>query len=115
MILPKSNGWSTASRSLSYRRSASLAALRRMRPTQAHRARLIGFGDPLLDGRPDDPAQARRASEAPLREQSCAPIAKRARNGQRCRTCRWSDHCFVGSSQTSGSCVGKWPLPETTD
>jgi len=26
---------------------------------------LIGFGDPLLDGRPDDPAQARRASEAP--------------------------------------------------
>jgi CHAT domain-containing protein len=52
----------------------SLAVLRKMQPTQA-RHPLIGFGDPLLDGRPDDPVQARRASEARKR-QRCAPIAK---------------------------------------
>jgi CHAT domain-containing protein/tetratricopeptide (TPR) repeat protein len=51
----------------------SLEVLRRMRPTQAHRA-LIGFGDPLLDGRPDNPLQVRRASEARAR-QSCESIA----------------------------------------
>jgi len=51
----------------------SLEVLRRMRPTQAHRA-LIGFGDPLLDGRPDNPLEVRRASEARAR-QSCRSIA----------------------------------------
>jgi CHAT domain-containing protein len=53
---------------------ASLAVLRRMPPTRARRA-LIGFGDPLLDGRPGDPVQARRASEARAR-QRCVLIAK---------------------------------------
>jgi CHAT domain-containing protein/tetratricopeptide (TPR) repeat protein len=90
----------------------SLAVLRRMRPTQAHRA-LIGFGDPLLDGRPDDPAQARRASEARAR-QSCAPIAN---------VLEWAtlqDVPLVGSlfrGQFADVRVlrRQMPLPETTD
>jgi CHAT domain-containing protein len=92
----------------------SLAALRRMRPTQAHRA-LIGFGDPLLDGRPDDPAQARRASEAHAR-QSCAPTAKPG-------VLEWAalqDLPLVGSlfrGQFADVRVlrRQMPLPETTD
>jgi CHAT domain-containing protein len=52
----------------------SLAVLRRMRPTEAHRA-LIGFGDPLLDGQPDDPIEALRANEARAR-QSCDAVGK---------------------------------------
>jgi len=45
-----------------------------MRPTEAHRA-LIGFGDPLLDGQPDDPIEALRANEARAR-QSCDAVGK---------------------------------------
>jgi CHAT domain-containing protein len=52
----------------------SLAVLRRMRPTEAHRA-LIGFGDPLLDGRSDHPIEAMRAHEARAR-QRCSSIGK---------------------------------------
>jgi CHAT domain-containing protein len=92
----------------------SLAVLRRMRPTQAHRA-LIGFGDPLLDGRPDNPLQARRASEARAR-QSCAPIAKPG-------VLEWAalqDLPLVGSlfrGQFADVRVlrRQMPLPETTD
>jgi CHAT domain-containing protein len=92
----------------------SLAVLRRMQPTQAHHA-LIGFGDPLLDGRPDNPLQAKRASEARAR-QSCAPIAKPG-------VIEWTalqDLPLVGSlfrGQFADVRVlrRQMPLPETTD
>ncbi len=82
----------------------SLAVLRRMRP-----------GDPLLDGRPDNPLQARRASEARAR-QSCAPIAKSG-------VLEWAalqDLPLVGSlfrGQFADVRVlrRQMPLPETTD
>jgi len=92
----------------------SLAVLRKMRPTQAHQA-LIGFGDPLLDGRPDNPIQARRASEARAR-QSCKPIARPG-------ALEWAtlqDLPLVGSlfrGQFADVKVlrQQMPLPETTD
>src|SRR6266478_5922675 len=92
----------------------SLAVLRRMRPTQAHQA-LIGFGDPLLDGWPDNPIQARRAGEARAR-QSCNPIARPG-------ALEWAalqDLPLVGSlfrGQFADVQVlrRQMPLPETTD
>jgi CHAT domain-containing protein len=92
----------------------SLAVLRRMRPTQAHHS-LIGFGDPLLDGRPDSPIQARRANEARAR-QSCKPITRPG-------ALEWAalqDLPLVGSlfrGQFADVQVlrRQMPLPETTD
>jgi len=92
----------------------SLAVLRRMRPTQAHRA-WIGFGDPLLDGRPDNPLQAKRASEARAR-QSCAPIAKPS-------VLEWAalqdlpllESLFRGQFADVRVLRRQTPLPETTD
>jgi CHAT domain-containing protein len=92
----------------------SLAVLRRMQPTQARRA-LIGFGDPLLDGRPDDPGQAKRASEARDR-QRCAPIAKPGM----LESMALQDLPLVGSLFRGRFADVKvlrrqMPLPETTD
>jgi CHAT domain-containing protein/tetratricopeptide (TPR) repeat protein len=92
----------------------SLAVLRRMQPTRARRA-LIGFGDPLLDGRPDDPAQARRASEARAR-QRCAPIARQGLlEWMALQDIPLVGSLFRGRFADVEVLRRQMPLPETTD
>src|SRR5262249_49766842 len=92
----------------------SLAVLRRMRPTEAHRA-LIGFGDPLLDGRVDDPIEAMRAHEARAR-QSCDAVGKPGLSGWAAlQNLPLIGSLFRGRFADLSVLREQLPLPETAD
>jgi CHAT domain-containing protein len=92
----------------------SLAVLRRMRPTEAHRA-LIGFGDPLLDGQADDPVEALRASQARAR-QSCDSVGKPGLFGWAAlQNLPLVGSLFRGQLADVNMLRQQMPLPETAD
>jgi len=94
----------------------SLEVLRRMKGAQARRP-FIGFGDPLLDGRPGNPIHAGRARLARARQTCTAVSASGARDRIQAALPALSliGSLFRGGLADVAVLRQQLPLPETTD
>lgn len=93
---------------------SSLKALRRVgRPSAAPKA-MIGFGNPLLDGRPDDPDDTRRAKLARA-SQRCTEAPRQHADAHIAGRGRVSSLRALGGLADVAHLRMQVPLPETAD